>query len=126
MATILIADDEISIRKFLSRVVEGMGHRVLLAENGKIALNVFESESIDLSLVDVNMPDMDGIQYLEKVKEKDPDAVVIVMTGFPSAETIIETIEDDGYTYITKPLDISRVKDLITHGLEFRKKKVAQ
>lgn len=125
MSTVLIADDEATIRSFLTRVVEGMGYQTILAENGKDAFEKYARNNIDLSIVDVNMPEVDGIQYLEMVKEKDPNAVVIVMTGYPSAETIIETIEDDGYTYITKPLEVSRIKDLVIHALEFRTKRLS-
>ena len=126
MSTILIADDEVNIRNFLTRVVEGMGHQTVIAENGKDAFDQYLQNEIDISIVDVNMPQVDGIQYLEKVKEKDPNAVVIVMTGYPSAETIIETIEDDGYTYVTKPLEVDRIKDLVVHALDFRTRRLSQ
>ena len=122
MANILIADDESGVRVFLSRVTKEMGHDVHEASDGKEALELFKKGNIDLSIIDINMPQMNGICYLESVKEIDPAAVVIMMTGMPSAETIIETIEDDGYTYITKPMEIEQIKDLVLRGLDFRKK----
>ena len=121
MATILIADDEPSIRTFIGRVVESMGHQTVQAGTGKEALERFHESSVDLSFVDINMPEMNGIHFLEYVKQIDPKAVVIVMTGFPSAETIVETIEDNGFTYISKPIQMGRLKDLVNRGLEFRK-----
>jgi two-component system, NtrC family, response regulator PilR len=124
LATILIADDEPSIRSFIGRVVEMMGHQSVQAATGKEALELYGRTPVDLSFVDINMPEMDGIHFLEYVKKQDPKAVVIVMTGFPSAETIVETIEDDGYTYISKPIQIDRLKDLVNRGLEFRKQKL--
>lgn len=120
MAKILVVDDEPSIRHFLHDVIERMGHESLEAQNGKEALEFFQEHEIDLSFVDINMPKLDGIGFLEGAKEVDPNAVVIMMTGYPSAETIIQTIEDDGYTYIAKPLHLERVQDLIHRGLEFR------
>ena len=120
MANILIADDEISIRSLLCRVVESMEHTPVDASNGQDALEKFKGESIDLSIVDLNMPELDGLGYLKAVKEIDPKAVVIIVTGYPSAETIIETIEDDGFTYIAKPIHAEQIKDLIEHGLAFR------
>ena len=63
---------------------------------------------------------------LEEVKKMDPNAVVIMMTGYPSAETIIQTIEDDGYTYIAKPIKIEQIRDLIDKGLDFRKKRLEE
>jgi DNA-binding NtrC family response regulator len=124
LATILIADDEPGICVLISRIIRDMGHTSFEAADGKEALDLFQRESIDLSIIDVNMPKMNGICYLERVKEIDPRAVVIMMTGLPSAETIIETIEDDGYTYIAKPLQIEQIQDLIRRGLDFRKKRL--
>ena len=119
MANILIVDDEVHVRSLLSDVVERMGHNPLEAGNGNEAFEMYQKQSIDLCLLDINMPEMNGIDCLEAVKEIDPEAVIIMMTGYPSAETIIQTIEDDGYTYIAKPLDIQRVMDLIERGLKF-------
>ena len=120
MANILIADDEISIRTLLHRIVESMEHTPVDASDGQEALEKFKQESIDLSIVDLNMPEMDGLEYLKAIKKTDPKAVVIIMTGYPSAETIIETIEDDGFTYIAKPIHVEQIKDLIERGLAFR------
>ncbi len=120
MARILIADDETSVRSLLVRIVEKMGHEPVEACNGKEAFDLFRHGAFDLSLIDIQMPEMDGIGFLEHAKEIDPEAVIIVMTGFPSAETIIQTIEDDGYTYIAKPVHVDQVIDLINRGLEFR------
>ena len=120
MANILIVDDEAPIRRLLSDVITRMGHTPVEAADGKEAFEKFQSESIDLSFMDIHMPGIDGIGCLERMKEIDPKAVVIMMTGYPSAETIIETIEDDGYTYIAKPLDLNRIIDLVMRGLKFR------
>ena len=120
LANILIVDDESAVRNLLSEVVKRMGHTPFEAADGKEAYEKVQKESIDLSFVDIHMPELDGISCLERVKEIDPKAVVIMMTGYPSAETIIETIEDDGYTYIAKPLEVHRIMDLIERGLEFR------
>jgi len=120
LANILIVDDESAVRKLLSEVVKRMGHMPIEAANGKEAYDQFRNASIDLSFLDIHMPELDGISCLETFKSIDPDAVVIVMTGYPSAETIIETIEDDGYTYIAKPLEVYQIMDLIERGLAFR------
>ncbi len=124
MAKILVADDEPSVRTFVCRVIENMGHEVTGAENGKAAFEVFQKEKFDLCFVDINMPETDGIRFLEQAKALDPEAVVIIMTGFPSAETIIETIEDDGYTYIAKPLNIEQIQDLTQRGLQARQERL--
>ena len=126
MPNILIVDDEEYVRRFLRGVVERLNHKAVEAGDGKDALEKFRQESVDLSIVDVNMPEMDGIVFLEEVKKMDPNAVVIMMTGYPSAETIIQTIEDDGYTYIAKPIKIEHIRDLIDKGLDFRKKRLEE
>lgn len=126
MARILIADDTPSVRTFLSNLIERMGHTSVEARDGKEAFEKFKKESIDLSFVDLKMPEIDGIGYLEQVKKIDPKAVIIMMTGYPSAESIIQTIEDDGYTYIAKPLKVRRIMDLIERGLEFREARLKE
>ena len=118
MSKILIVDDEPGVRVFLHRVVGRMGYEVLEAPDGEAALELFNEEKIALSLVDINMPKMDGLAFLEEIKKIDQHAIVIIMTGFPSADTIIKTIEDDGYTYVTKPLQVKQIEDLVERGLE--------
>jgi len=60
---------------------------------------------------------MDGLTFLHEVKKIKPDSVVIIITGFPTAETITETVEEEGYTYLTKPLNVQQIIDLIQRGL---------
>ncbi|MCD6117276.1 response regulator [bacterium] len=126
MAKILVVDDEAPFRSFLSDVIKRIKHQAVEAENGRVAWDIYQKEKIDICLVDVNMPEMDGIGFLDKVKKEDPASIVIMMTGFPTAETIIETIEDDGFTYISKPVDVPVIIDLIERGLAARKKRIAE
>ncbi len=117
----MIADDVDMVRRFIRRIVEDLGHTPIEAENGEAAWQKFQRQPIDLFVVDVKMPEMDGVTFLHKVKEKDPHAVIIMVTGFPSADVITETIEEEAYTYVTKPLKVDQMRDLIERGLEFRK-----
>ncbi len=94
-----------------------MNHIPVEVKNGKEAWEKFKQGSIALSIVDVKMPEMGGIEFLKKAKVLDPDAVIIMLTGYPSAETIVETIEEDGYTYVTKPVNVEQMMDLINRGL---------
>jgi len=123
VAKILIVDDEKDVRSFLRRAIEKIGHEVVETPDGSAALETYRDDAIDMCFVDVNMPVMDGIAFLEEVKKRDESAIVVIMTGFPSAETIIETVEDDGYTYIAKPLRLEQIKDLVERGLAARKQK---
>ncbi|MBN2102973.1 response regulator [bacterium] len=120
MAQILIADDEEGICHYLHKVIHMMGHESVRASNGKEALRIFRESPIDLSIVDVNMPEMDGLSFLHAAKEIDPNAVIIIITGYPSAESIVKTIEEDGYTYLAKPIDLVQLQDLIGTGLSTR------
>ena len=117
----MIADDVDMVRRFIRRIVEDLGHTPVEAENGDVAWTKFQKQPIDLCIVDVKMPEMDGVTFLRKVKDMDPQAVVIMVTGFPSADTITETIEEEAYTYVTKPLKVDQMRDLIERGLEYRK-----
>ena len=101
-------------------MITGMGHIVIDASDGREALRIFREEPVDLSIVDVNMPVMGGLTFLHEAKKRDPDAVIIMMTGYPSAETIVKTIEQDGYTYMAKPINPAHLKDLVNHGLAAR------
>lgn len=124
MADILIVDDEDVYRDFIAEVVKRMGHTPVLAADGSEALEYFKHSKIFLSIVDIRMPEMDGLEFLSRVKKIDPAAVIIMMTGFPSADTIVKTIEADGYTYITKPVQIDYLMDIIQRGLDFYQKKL--
>ena len=126
MATILIADDQKVVRSIISKVVQKMNHISIEASNGQEAWEIFQKGSIALSIVDIKMPKMSGIDFLKKAKALDPDAIIIILTGYPSADTIVETIEEDGYTYITKPVHIDQMKDLISRGLSCREERIKE
>jgi DNA-binding NtrC family response regulator len=126
LANILIADDVDMVRRFIRRIVEDLGHTPIEAENGNVAWTIYQKQPPDLCIVDVKMPEMDGVAFLRKVRDADPCAVVIMVTGFPSADTITETIEEEAYTYVTKPLKVDQMRDLIERGLEYRKAQLQQ
>ena len=126
MARILIADDEESVRQYLKETVQRMGYEPIAVSNGQEALDTFKNDPVDLSIVDIKMPKMDGMHFLHRAKEIDPDAVIIILTGYPSAESIVETIEDDGYTYLAKPIDMDQLQDIINRGLTVRDKRLRE
>lgn len=124
MNKILIVDDEKSIRGFIKNIVKTLNYDSLEAENGEEALEIYKNEQVDLCIVDVRMPKLNGLEFLKKVKKFDSNAIVIIMSAYPSAENIIKMIEEDGYTYITKPIDVNKIIDLINSGLKVRKEKL--
>ncbi len=124
MAKILIADDQNVVRSSIVKIIQKMNHVPVEAKNGREAWEIFQDGSIELTIVDIKMPEMSGIDFLKKAKDLDPDAIIIMLTGYPSAETIVETIEEDGYTYITKPVQIDKMMDLINRGLLCREQRI--
>ncbi|MDP3068827.1 MAG: response regulator transcription factor [Opitutaceae bacterium] len=101
--TILVVDDEPHIRKFVSLILKQLGHRSILeAGNGEEALVIYEREKPALVLMDVNMPILDGIQTLERLKQFDPEAVVIMLTSLVNRETIERALHLGAVNYIRK------------------------
>lgn len=112
---ILIVDDEAIIRDLCSRALKG--YRVLEAADGEEALKVFENGGVDLILTDVMMPNMDGIELLKRLKEREPTLVVIVMTGYADKDIILNALKADADDFITKPLNLLQLKTAIEKAL---------
>jgi len=110
---ILIVDDNPEQCEILSELVSELGHKAYTAADGELALQLFQERRIDLVITDIKMPRMDGMALLEKIRQRDPKVRVIVVTGFPSSETILRTIENDGYTYLVKPVKLKSMAALI-------------
>jgi hypothetical protein len=116
--TILVVDDEEVIRDLCARALSD--YRILQAENGREALDLLGNESIDLLLVDVMMPLMNGLDLLLKVKERDPDQLVVVMTGYADKEIILRALKADADDFIQKPLSLLQLKSSVEKVLEKR------
>jgi len=120
MSTILIVDDEQSMRDFLSIMLKKEGYDVVAAETGQDALKAVQTEIFDLVISDVKMPGMDGIDVLKTVKEVSPETVVIMITAYATAETAVEAMKRGAYDYITKPFKVDEIKLIIQKALEKR------
>ncbi len=105
METVLIVDDEKNYPPILSAILEEEGFETLTAASGRQALEIMVSSDIDLVLTDMKMPQMDGIELLEKIKENDPDIPVIMMTAHGTVDKAVEAMQKGAYTYIMKPFD---------------------
>ncbi|WP_243372080.1 hybrid sensor histidine kinase/response regulator [Geotalea sp. SG265] len=112
---ILIVDDEAIIRDLCHRALKG--YRVLEAVDGEEALKVFENGGVDVILTDVMMPNMDGIELLKRLKEREPTLVVIVMTGYADKDIILNALKADADDFITKPLNLLQLKTAIEKAL---------
>jgi len=100
---ILLIDDEPHVRKYVGLLARGLGTPVIIeADNGEKALALYEQESPDLVLLDVNLPGMDGLQILAAILALDPDAVVIMLTSLANRQTIEECLRLGATSYIRK------------------------
>ena len=101
-ATVLVIDDDETIRHFLPRELRAEGYQVLTAESGKAGLQILEKEPVDLVLLDIRMPDLSGIQVLERIRQQWPDQVVVMLTGEPDHETAVQAMRLGARDYLTK------------------------
>lgn len=100
---ILLVDDEPHIRKYVTLILRKIGTPIIVeAGNGEDAIAAYKRENPDLVLLDVNMPRMDGIEALKKLKEIDPNCVVIMLTSLANRETIEQALELGAANYIRK------------------------
>jgi len=114
--SILIVDDEESVRDSLYNWFIEDGFRVECAENAKRALTILESDQFDIILTDIKMPGMDGLEMLRRIKSIKPDSIVIVMTAFATVDTAVKALKDGAYDYVTKPFDPDDLTHLIRNA----------
>ncbi|HXW04693.1 MAG TPA: sigma-54 dependent transcriptional regulator [Vicinamibacterales bacterium] len=99
---VLVVDDERSMRELLSIVLRRDGHDVLLAENGRHAVDLLKRERVDILVTDIRMPQMSGVDVLREAKQIDPDIISIVMTAFASTDTAVEALRLGAADYVNK------------------------
>ena len=113
MASVLIVDDERSMRDFLKILLEKEGHKVAIAESGKTALDILDNQQVDVIVSDIRMPGMTGIELLEAVKGESPDLPVIMITAFASPDDAVLAMKNGAFDYITKPFNVDEIKSVI-------------
>ncbi len=116
--SILIVDDDTEVRKLLSSVLEDEGYSVETAENGKEAVRASEKSHFDVALIDIKLPDMDGTELLNRLKRRQPKMVKIVITGFPTLENAIKTVNEGADGYVLKPFDVQKLLEIIRKLLD--------
>lgn len=120
-ATILITDDEQSIRNTLREILEFEGYRTLEADRGERALELIESEPVDLMLLDIKMQGMDGLEVLARMNERGSDLPVILISGHGTIEIAVEATKKGAYDFLEKPPDLNRLLVSIRNALQTRK-----
>lgn len=118
MSKILVIDDEKAIRNTLKEVLEYENHKVDLAEDGIVGLEMFSKESYDIVLCDIKMANMDGIEVLEKIEEITTDIPVIMISGHGNIDTAVEAIKKGAFDFLEKPLDLNRLLITMRNALD--------
>ena len=118
MEHILVIDDEKSIRSTLKEILEYEKFKVDLAENGVEGLEKYKNGNYDIVLCDIKMPEMDGLEVLEKIFEEEGEAQVIMISGHGNIDNAVEAIKKGAYDFIEKPLDLNRLLITIRNALD--------
>jgi two-component system, NtrC family, nitrogen regulation response regulator NtrX len=118
MATILIIDDEKAIRKTLTEILSFEGYKIEEATDGEEGLKKYREKTFDVVLSDIKMPKIDGIEFLQKAVEINPDVPIIMISGHGNIETAVEAVKKGAYDFIQKPPDLNRLLITIRNAME--------
>ena len=119
---ILVIDDEEIMRSFLCDMLFDEGYQVQAVPSGEEGIKLFQKENFHLVVTDLKMPGFSGIDVLKAVKNANPNADVIMITGYASVETAVESMKLGAVDYITKPFEMDQIKNVIRVTLEKVKK----
>ncbi len=118
--TILVVDDELSMREYLELMLEREGYAVTTAEAGRQANTILEKQFFDLVLLDIRLGDISGLDVLRKAKSLHPKTIVIMISAYATAENAVEAMNEGAYDYLPKPFDNDELKDTIAKALQLK------
>ena len=118
MAKILIVDDDALIRSLLGDFLESLGHKVIFAENGIDALGQIHSQSFEIALLDIHLPQISGLELLEILNMRRPRTMVIVFSGQSTLDSAIEALKKGAFDYIKKPIILKELQGIVDRALE--------
>lgn len=121
MAKILVVDDELVICKSCEKIFRRAGHEVQYSTSGKEALKLIDACEYDIIFTDLKMVDIGGMEVLQRVKQKHPDIVVVVITGFATIASAVETMRSGAFDFLPKPFTPSELLAVLERALEKRK-----
>ena len=116
-ATVIVVEDEPGTRAILCGILEDTGYRVIGLKKGADALERIQRSPFNAVITNVRLPDVDGMEILELAKEINPDAAVIMMTGYASIETAVNAVNEGAYAYFVKPVNPDEIKTTIANAL---------
>jgi DNA-binding NtrC family response regulator len=117
---VLVVDDDDTLRDLLLEVLGGWGYQTAVAPTAEEALDLLQNQLFEVGIVDIHMPEMNGIELLRRIKRHDPSIEVLMMTGDPTVSTAVEALKLGAYDYLTKPLIMEELRHLLDHILERR------
>ena len=121
-ARILVVDDEEIVIRSCLRVLEGNGYEIDVAHDGHEALRKVESNTYDVMILDIMMPNLGGMEVLRRVKETHPDINVIMITGLSQIDTAVQAMKLGAFDYISKPFEPDEIKLVVERALERRRR----
>ena len=116
-ARILIVDDDENIRKVLMAILEDKGYHMEAAGTAREAIKKIDKKFYNLALIDIRLPDMEGIDLLTKIRDSTPKMRKIIITGYPTLQNAVDAVNKGADAYITKPFDVEKVLHTISEQL---------
>jgi DNA-binding NtrC family response regulator len=120
MKSVLVIDDDPLIRKTLSSYLSKKGYEAVVAEDGEEGIQKYEEHVPDVVILDIRLPDVDGLEVLGRIREKNPNASIIIMTAYDDMKTTIEAIKSGAFEYLVKPLDYVELDLTIDKAFQIR------
>ena len=117
-STILVVDDDKSILRTFTRILQKNGYKIDTAETGREAIERADKKHYDLALVDIRLPDMDGTDLLVKIKKQLKNTIKIMITGFPSLESGVKALDEGAEAYLVKPVKPEELLMIIKEKLK--------
>ncbi|MFZ8934658.1 MAG: sigma-54-dependent transcriptional regulator, partial [Bacteriovoracaceae bacterium] len=120
MQTVLVVDDDKVLQDSVRQALEYHHFKVDVADNGKQALSKVHQSKYDLVVMDVNMPEMDGLEALTEIKKYDPSIIVLILTAYSNVQDAVKAVKEGAYNYLEKPITSENLVALIKRALKAR------
>ena len=115
---ILLIDDDKNFTKIFSGILKGEGYDIVVAYTGAEALEILEDNFFAILIIDIRLPDMDGIELITKINKTDPDMRKIILTGNPSLDNVKQALKKGAHDYLIKPVKLEEIKETIKNQID--------
>ena len=115
---LLVVDDELFVRELLEEYFSKMDFEVMVAGCGPDALKLVAEHQFNVTLIDLKMSDMDGIETLKTIQQLDENLILILMTGYPTVESSVEAMRSGAFDYVVKPFRLNELKDIVLRAVK--------